>query len=46
MSIRQFIYKYLCGLQQLSHDIIITIGCQTGDYSINCALCRLQNAEH
>lgn len=34
------------GLQRLSPDIIITIGGQTGDYSIYGALCGLQNVEH
>lgn len=34
------------GMQRVSPDIIITIGGQTGDYSIYGALCGIQNAEH
>lgn len=34
------------GLRELTPDIIITIGGQTGDYPIYGALCGLKNAEH
>lgn len=45
-SIQGNLFVTCGGLQRVTPDLIITIGGQTGDYSIYGALCGMQGAEH